>query len=173
MLERQHHQAISKNPDYDRRHAVQQIGSVAHHKSNRTAAEFRQIDRTEKSDGNSQQTSKEEQFGTSDDGISHASTSLPDRGWQFGEEIPANGGAAVVDEVAENKKQHRDGHKRAQARHGQHEVTDKFAPTQTAAHACPISLPRCEVTTMSRRARPFKRNESRNRTNQSTITDCT
>src|SRR4030081_978931 len=78
----------------------------------------------------------------------------------------------MIDEVAENKKKNRHGNERAQSGHRQHEVADKFAPTQMVAHACPIPLPRCEVATMSRRARPFKRNVSRNRTNPSSISDC-
>ena len=64
--------------------------------------------------------------------------------------------AAVIDEVAENEKQDRDGDEGAEAGHGQHEMADKFAPAETVAHACPIPLPRWDVTTISRRARPLR-----------------
>src|ERR1700688_1676312 len=63
MPEGQYHQAIGKYPDNDRRHAVQQIGGVAHHQSDRAPAEFRQVNSAEKSERNAQQTAWKKQFG--------------------------------------------------------------------------------------------------------------
>src|SRR5204863_124986 len=55
MLEGQHQQCICKNPDDDRRHAIQQVRRITHHERHFCAAEFREINPTEKSDRNTYQ----------------------------------------------------------------------------------------------------------------------
>src|SRR5258707_883685 len=169
MLERQHQQRVGKDPDYDRRHAIQQVRGVAHHERNFRAAEFREIDPAEKSYRNANQRSKQEQLGAAYDRIGHAAAGLAHLSRQFGEEIPVNRISTVVDEISKNKKQNRNGYQRADTGHCEHKTAHQLPPSQARVHACPMPLPRCVVSNISRRARPFRMNVSRNSTRPSSI----
>src|SRR5262249_29790561 len=112
------------------------------------------------------------QLRAADNGVGHAAAGLAHGSRKPGKKAPAYGGSAVVDQVAENKKERRNGDHGANTGHREHESAHEFPPAQTRAHACPIPLPRCEVTTISRRAKPFRIKVSRKRTRPSSISDC-
>src|SRR5204863_443143 len=102
---------------------------ITHHERHFCAAEFREINPTEKSDRNTYQRGQQEQFGAADDRIGHPAASLAHLSRQFGEEIPVNRLSPVVDEISKNKKQYRNSHQRAHAGHGQHKATDELPPS--------------------------------------------
>ena len=81
MFEWQDNECVREDADDDGGHPVEQVRRVAHHKSDRTTTEFRQVNSAEKSNRNSQQACQKKQFGASHDSISHASAGLTDRGW--------------------------------------------------------------------------------------------
>src|SRR5260370_32814012 len=102
------------------------------------------------------QESEEKEFGAANDGVGHAAAGLANGNRQFGKKAPAHGGSAMINKVAEDEKQHRNGNESAHACHRQHEAAYEFAPAQPRTHACPVPPPRCEVATISKRANPFK-----------------
>src|SRR5207245_1064372 len=159
MFERQDNHAVSKNADHDRGHTVEQIRGVTHDKSHRAPAEFREIDGAEEPDGHAKERSEKKQFGAAEDGVGHAPTRLANGSGQLSEKVPANGSSTVENQVAEDKTKHGDRDEGAHSRHGQHEAAHEFAPAQTGAHARAVSLPRFEVTRISRRASPLRMKE--------------
>src|SRR5260370_803946 len=99
-------------------------------------------------------------------------TKLPVPVGQLGKEVPTDGSSAVVDEVTKNEEEHGNSDEGADTGHGQHEAAYKFAPAETRAHALPIPLPRWEVATISKRAKPLRMKVRMKSTRPSSISDC-
>ena len=89
--------------------------------------------------GTPMSVASEKQLGAANDGVGHAAAGFADGSGQLGEEIPIDGRAAVVDEIAENEEEDGDGDERADAGHRQHEAADEFAPAETGVHDVPRS----------------------------------
>ena len=128
MLERKDHEAIGENADDDGGHAVEQIRGVTHNEGHGAPAEFGQVDRPQEADGNTDQRGQEKQLGAADDGVGHAAACFAHGSRQFREEIPVDGRAAMVDEIAQNEEEHRDRDDGAETGHGEHEIAHEFAP---------------------------------------------
>src|SRR5713101_2914365 len=171
MLERKNDEGIGKNADDDRRRAVQQVRGVTHDKSGGRAAEFREINGTKESDGNADERSEQKHLPAADDGVGHATAGFADGRRQLGKEVPTDRYSAVIDKVAKNQEEHGNRNQGAHAGHGEHEAANKLAPAETRGHTWPISLPRCAVARMSRRASPLRMKVRRNSTNPSSIRD--
>ena len=166
---RHHDQGVGKNADHDGRHAVQQVRGIADEERHRSPAEFRQVHAAQQADGNPKQRGKQQELQAAHDGIGHSSTGFAHRDGKLGKEIPGKILSAVPDQIAENKKERRYCDQRAQARERQHHHVQRFAPHQAKAHEGSTPLPRAVVTRISRRARPFSTNVSRNSTRPSSI----
>src|SRR5215470_3718178 len=102
MLERKDSQGVGKNADDDRRHAVQQVRSITHDKSHGAAAEFREIDGTQESDGYADERGEQKQLPAAEDGVGHAAAGFPDRRRQLGKEVPVDRCSSANDEVAKD-----------------------------------------------------------------------
>src|SRR5260370_1276916 len=98
----------------------------------------------------------------------------PAASWRrkVGEEVRTDGRRTVIDEIAEDEEEHGNGDQGTHAGHGQHEAAYELAPAETGAHACAVPLPRCEVATISRRARPLRMKVRRKSTRPSSMRDC-
>src|SRR5204862_551076 len=131
--------------------------SITNNKSGGAAAEFGEIDGPEKSDGNTKEGGKQKHLGAAEDGVGQAAARFTDGNRQFGEEIPVDGSSTMNSEISKNEEKDGNGNQSAHAGHGQHEAAYKFAPAETRAHTLPIPLPRREVVTISKRAKPFRR----------------
>src|SRR5207302_8398808 len=112
------------------------------------AAELRHVDAAEETDRHTHQSGQQQQLCAADDSICHSAASFADWSRQLCEEVPVNGSAAVVDQMAKNKKQDRDSNQRAHAGHRQHEAANQFAPAKTSGHALPIPAPRWVVSSI-------------------------
>src|SRR5258707_621556 len=172
MFERQHHQAVRKNADYDGGPAFQQVRRISHNRRHAFAAEFRQVDPAQEPDRHPHERRKQQNLAATHNRVGHAAARFSYRLRQFGEKIPVDGSAAIKHQVAEDEEENQNRDKSAHAGHRQHEVAYEFSPAQPAAYHPPTSLPFCVVTTISRRASPFRMNVSRKRTSPSAISDC-
>src|SRR5436309_6643173 len=171
LPERMNDKAVSKNADDDGGHAVEQVRSITDKKSGGAAAEFGEIDGAKKSDGNTKEGSKQKHLGAAEDGVGHAAAGFTDGDGQFGEEIPVDGSSTMNSEISKNEEKDGNGDQSAHARHGQHEAAYEFAPAKTKAHAR-APLPRLEVATISKRAKPLRRKVRMKSTKPSSIKDC-
>src|SRR5882762_4359645 len=171
MLEGQDDQAVSKNADDNGRHTVEQVGGIANDEGGGAAAEFREIDGAEETDRNADEGSEQKQLAAANNGVGHAAASFADRRGQLGKEVPTDRCSAVIDEVAEDQEEHRNGNQGAHAGHGEHETAHKLAPAQPRAHAFPIPAPRWEVATISRRASPLRTKVRRKSTSPNSMRD--
>src|SRR5713226_2352305 len=172
MLERQHHYAVRKNPDYDRRHAIQQVRRIPHHKRHFAAAELRQVNRPQKANRHAQQRSDQQHLCAAHNRIGHPAAGLSHRLRQLREEAPVDRRSTMIDKVSKNEEQNADSYQRAHPSHRQHEAAHELPPAQPRAHALAVPPPRCEVNTISSRASPFSKKVSRNSTRPSSISAC-
>src|ERR1700686_627831 len=173
LLERVNDQAVSENADDDGGHAVEQVSSITDNESDgAAAAEFGEIDGAKKSDGNTKDGSKQKHLGAAEDGVGQAAAGFTDGNGQFGEEIPVDGSSAMNSEISKNEEKDGNSDQSTHAGHGQHEAAHKFAPAKTRAHAWPSPLPRLEVATISKRAKPLRMKVRMKSTRPSSIKDC-
>src|SRR5260370_7183388 len=100
------------------------------------------------------QESEEKEFGAANDGVGHAAAGLANGNRQFGKKAPAHGGSAMINKVAEDEKQHRNGNESAHACHRQHEAAYEFAPAQPRPHPSPVPPPPSEVPTTTNPPNP-------------------
>src|SRR5258708_31094759 len=154
-LERKHYYAVSKNSDYDRGHAVQQVSHIAHHEARRASAKFREVHATQKPNRHSYQRCQEQQFGAAKDRVGHSSASFPYRGGKFGEEVPLDTLSPEVQQASQNEKQKRHRHQRASSGKREHHAAYKLPPAEPQRHAAATELPRRDVSKISMRAIPF------------------
>jgi hypothetical protein len=63
---------------------------VTHDEGSGGAAEFREIDSAEKSDGNAEERCEEKELAAAEYGVGHAAASFADRCGQLGKEVPTN-----------------------------------------------------------------------------------
>src|SRR6266699_4330265 len=171
MFERMNDKAESKNADDDGGHAVEQVRGIADDEGGGAAAEFGEIDGAKKSDGNTEQRSHQEHLPAAENGVGHAPADFTDGNGQFGEEIPVDGSSAMNSEISKNEEKDGNGDHSTHAGHGQHEAAHKFAPAKTRAHAWPRPLPRWEVATISKRAKPLRTKVRMKSTRPSSIKD--
>ncbi len=137
-----HGNAKGKHADDNRRRSIEQIRCVTHDEGHFAAAELREVDGAQESDGNTEKRGQKKQLGAADNSVGHAATRFAHWSRQFREEVPIDRGAAVVDEIAQDEEENRDGDEGAEASHGEHEITHEFTPAKTGVHAFPIPLPR-------------------------------
>src|SRR5258708_6790941 len=113
MFEWKHNECIGKNSNDDGRDSVEKVRRVPHHESYGGVTEFRQMDAPEESDRNAQQRRKQQEFCAAHDRVRHTPADFTDGYGKLGEEIPIDGRATAVDEVTEDEKKNRNGHRGA------------------------------------------------------------
>src|SRR5260370_4551560 len=172
LLERVNGKAVSKNADDDGGHAVEQVRGITDNKSGGAAAEFGEIDGAKKSDGNPKDRGKQKQLGAAEDGVGHAAAGLADGSGELGEKVPTDGSSAVIDEISKNEEKDGNGDQGTHAGHRQHEAAHKFAPAEMRAHTLPSPLPRWEVATISKRAKPLRMNVGMKSTQPTSRSPC-
>src|SRR5690349_1974393 len=117
MLEGVNRDAKGENPNDDRGHTVKQIRGVTHDKRRCAAAEFRKVYGTEEAKGYAKEGGQQEELAAADDSVGHSASCLANRGGQLREEAPANGSAAIENQVAQDKEKRGYGNEGADTGH--------------------------------------------------------
>src|SRR5260370_15809455 len=171
MLEWKNDDGVGKNADDDGRDAVEQVGGVTHDKSGGPAAEFREINGAEESDGNADEGSEEKQLRAAENGVGHAAADFADRHRQLGKEVPTNRCSTAINEVAKDEEEDGNRNQGTYTSHGEHKVAHELAPPEPSVHAFPIPAPRWEVATISTRASPLRMKVRRKSTRPNSMRD--
>src|SRR5205814_2187590 len=86
------------------------------------------VNSTRNDDRNTDRSGEREQLKRADDRVHHSAARYPDRGWQFGEEVPVHGTGAVSEKVKKDETQWRDHKKRRNERDRRCQAAFGLAP---------------------------------------------